>query len=75
MNSVVAFECAEGFELKGSSFRKCQLNGEWDGEPAQCQGVWRLYKVVLLLFNPFSDTNVDTVFWFNLLPLPDCCGL
>ncbi|KAL5960825.1 Protein lev-9 [Taenia solium] len=37
VNSVVAFECAEGFELKGSSFRKCQLNGEWDGEPAQCQ--------------------------------------
>uniref|UniRef100_A0A915F0G4 Uncharacterized protein n=1 Tax=Echinococcus canadensis TaxID=519352 RepID=A0A915F0G4_9CEST len=37
VNSVVAFECAEGFELKGSSFRKCQLNGEWNGEPAQCQ--------------------------------------
>ncbi|VDD77603.1 unnamed protein product [Mesocestoides corti] len=37
VNSIVAFECAEGFELRGSSFRKCQPTGEWDGEPASCQ--------------------------------------
>ncbi|KAM3175229.1 hypothetical protein ACTXT7_008908 [Hymenolepis weldensis] len=36
VNSVVAFECAEGYELMGSKFRKCQANGEWDGEQAKC---------------------------------------
>ncbi|KAM7543239.1 hypothetical protein Aperf_G00000010189 [Anoplocephala perfoliata] len=37
VNSVVAFECAEGYELTGSSFRKCQPNGEWNGEPTKCK--------------------------------------
>nr|CDS27196.1 c4b binding protein beta chain [Hymenolepis microstoma] len=36
VNSVVAFECAEGYELTGSKFRKCQANGKWDGEQVNC---------------------------------------
>ncbi len=38
MSSVVAFECAEGYELVGSSFRTFKFDGEWDGEPVACKG-------------------------------------
>ncbi len=38
MSSVVAFECAEGYELVGSSFRTCKFDGEWDGEPVTRKG-------------------------------------
>lgn len=37
VNSVVAFECEIGYELIGSPFRRCQLDGKWDGDPVICK--------------------------------------
>nr|VZI19069.1 unnamed protein product [Spirometra erinaceieuropaei] len=37
VNSVVAFECEIGYELIGSPFRRCQLDGKWDGDPVVCK--------------------------------------
>ncbi|BHF69918.1 hypothetical protein SprV_0301296500 [Sparganum proliferum] len=37
VNSVVAFECEIGYELVGSPFRRCQLDGKWDGDPVVCK--------------------------------------
>ena len=36
--SVANITCDEGFDLRGSSSRTCQLNKEWSGNATICQG-------------------------------------
>ena len=33
------FKCDVGFELQGSATRKCEADGQWNGEEVQCQGM------------------------------------
>ena len=34
----ITFSCDPGFILRGSSVRKCQSNGTWDGYKTICEG-------------------------------------
>ena len=36
--NIVTFSCDPGFILRGSSVRKCQSNGTWDGYKTICKG-------------------------------------
>ena len=36
--NIVTFSCNPGFILRGSSLRKCQSNGTWDGYKTVCKG-------------------------------------
>ena len=36
--NIVTFSCDPGFILRGSSVRKCQSNGTWDGYKTVCEG-------------------------------------
>ena len=36
--NIVTFSCDPGFILRGSSIRKCQSNGTWDGYVTTCEG-------------------------------------
>ena len=36
--NIVTFSCDAGFILRGSSVRKCQSNGTWDGYETTCEG-------------------------------------
>ena len=36
--NIVTFSCGPGFILRGSSIRKCQSNGSWDGYKTVCEG-------------------------------------
>ena len=36
--NIVTFSCDPGFILRGSSIRKCQSNGTWDGYVTTCKG-------------------------------------
>ena len=36
--NIVTFGCDLGFILRGSSVRKCQSNGTWDGYKTVCEG-------------------------------------
>ena len=36
--NIVTFSCDPGFNLRGSSVRKCQSNGTWDGYETTCEG-------------------------------------
>lgn len=46
-NSVCEFQCDSGYNLVGSSLRRCQSNKEWSGTAVQCEGQWTLdsYKL------------------------------
>ncbi|VDO03120.1 unnamed protein product [Rodentolepis nana] len=68
VNSVVAFECAEGYELTGSKFRKCQANGKWDGEQVNClDGTLDKGKVKIgALLEHGSSISVSCQSGFNL---------
>ncbi|XP_048586831.1 sushi, von Willebrand factor type A, EGF and pentraxin domain-containing protein 1-like isoform X3 [Nematostella vectensis] len=37
--SVISFSCDEGFDLLGSSLRKCTSEGRWDGSSTSCKAV------------------------------------
>ena len=37
--NIVTFSCDPGFILHGSSVRKCQSNGTWDGYKTACEGI------------------------------------
>ena len=37
--NIVTFNCDPGFILRGSSVRKCQSNGTWDGYQTACKGM------------------------------------
>lgn len=36
VNETVTFECAEGFELRGSKVLKCLANGRWSHAVPEC---------------------------------------
>ena len=49
--NIVTFSCDPGFILRGSSVRKCQSNGTWDGYKTVCEGTickksWALSKSI-----------------------------
>ena len=37
--NIVTFSCDPGFIQRGSSVRKCQSNGTWDGYETNCEGI------------------------------------
>jgi len=37
--NIVTFSCDPGFILRGSSVRKCQSIGTWDGYKTVCKGI------------------------------------
>ena len=37
--NIVTFSCDPGYILRGSSLRKCQSNGTWDGYETVCKGM------------------------------------
>ena len=37
--NIVTFSCDPGYILRGSSVRKCQSNGTWDGYKTVCKGM------------------------------------
>ena len=37
--NIVTFSCDPGFILRGSSVRKCQSDGTWDGYKTACEGI------------------------------------
>ena len=39
--NIVTFSCDPGYILRGSSVRKCQSNGTWDGNETVCEGTMR----------------------------------
>ena len=42
--NTVTFSCDPGFILRGSSVRKCQSNGTWDGYKTICEGtIFKLF--------------------------------
>ena len=42
--NLVTFSCDPGFILRGSSVRKCQSNGTWDGYETVCEGTMHMCK-------------------------------
>ena len=34
----VIYDCDAGFKLQGSIIRKCEMNGQWSGTAASCNG-------------------------------------
>ena len=49
--SIVTFSCDPGFILRGSSVRKCQSNGTWDGYETNCEGTMSKTSGAQILFN------------------------
>ncbi len=37
VDGAVEFECDDGYELEGSSTRRCLSNGKWSGEDTTCK--------------------------------------
>ena len=37
--NIVTFSCDPGFIQRGSSVRKCQSTGTWDGYETNCEGI------------------------------------
>ena len=44
--NIVTFSCDPGFILLGSSVRKCQSTGTWDGYKTTCEGIMSKRKSV-----------------------------
>ena len=44
--NIVTFSCDPGFILRGSSVRKCQSTGTWDGYKTTCEGIMSKRKSV-----------------------------
>ena len=44
--NIVTFSCDPGFILLGSSVRKCQFTGTWDGYKTTCEGIMSKRKSV-----------------------------
>jgi hypothetical protein len=36
-NSIAEYRCQPGYQLKGAEMRMCQIDGNWDGNPATCE--------------------------------------
>ena len=57
--NIVTFSCDPGFILHGSSVRKCQSNGTWDGYKTACEGI--MHKIpnghVQVLLNVLRTTS------------------
>ena len=49
--NIVTFSCDPGFILRGSSVRKCQSNGTWDGYETNCEGTMSKTSGTQILFN------------------------
>ena len=49
--NVLWFSCDEGFELNGSTSRKCQANGTWSGVTTLCRG-----RILYILQHSFLAT-------------------
>ena len=56
--NIVTFSCDPGFILRGSSVRKCQSNGTWDGYETVCQGK---YSRTSPQGPPWGQTKVASV--------------
>ena len=43
--SEVEFECDAGFNLQGSTIRRCEADGQWSGVEVKCRGTFNLYEI------------------------------
>ena len=47
------FQCSTGYNLVGSSSRRCQSNKQWSGTPVQCEGKCTLVVIVSVSVSVF----------------------
>ena len=61
--NIVTFSCDPGFILRGSSVRKCQSNGTWDGYETNCEGTMSKKLSGQILLNVIRQ-RLQSVFVF-----------
>eukprot|EP00106_Octopus_bimaculoides_P014698 XP_014782140.1 PREDICTED: protein lev-9-like [Octopus bimaculoides] len=53
-NTVLKFHCPTGFNIVGSSERRCMSNHQWSGQPTRCEAVKQKFCAMFVLYK--NDT-------------------
>lgn len=56
-NTVLKFHCPTGFNIVGSSERRCMSNHQWSGQPTRCEGYYSMFFIVSFTFWNILSSN------------------